>query len=167
MKNNKGVTLTMLVIIIIVLFIITGISVDTGVEFMNDVRVSRIVANMELVQAKVEIIYEEYQFQGENSEIDVLVGQKVNGNDIFRKISDDKTISENDRKLFENDNNLWYQWNASVLEEQGLDKNMLDNPENDVFWVNYATSEIIYSRGTVIDGVTYFSKDALETVLAR
>ena len=86
---------------------------------------------------------------------------------IFRKISDDKTISENDRKLFENDNNLWYQWNASVLEEQGLDKNMLDNPENDVFWVNYATSEIIYSRGTVIDGVTYFSKDALETVLAR
>ena len=167
MKNNKGVTLTMLVIIIIVLLIITGVSVNTSITFMNDIRVGRIVANMELIQAKVETIYEEYQFQGENKKDEVLVGTEVTSSEILAIISNETTISDVDKNLLENNSNMWYKWDLNVLKEQRLDEKMLDNPNIDFFWVNYENSKIIYSKGTIIGDTSYFSKDALEAVLAR
>lgn len=167
MKSDKGVTILMLVITIIVLMIIAGISINTSVFFMNNVRVGRIVANMELVQAKVEIIYEEYQFQGENRKEEVLVGDLVQGEEIRNQISDkDKALLQTHygEGIFES--NLWYKWDRNTLKEQGLDMNMLD-AEDAIFWVNYEYSEIIYSIGTIIDNTSYYSKVGLESVLAR
>lgn len=167
MKSDKGVTIVMLVITVIVLIIIAGISINTSVSFMNDVRVGRIVANMELVQAKVEVIYEEYQFQGENSKHKVLIGTAVEGSTIAKQISgEEKSLLKTSYGEAFFTSTLWYAWDRDTLKEQGLDINMLDDKDA-IFWVNYEYSEIIYSIGTVVDNMEYYSKTGLESVLSR
>lgn len=74
LKNNKGVTLVVLVITIIVLTILTGGVIKTIFSVMYNLRAGRIVANMSLVQAKAETIYEEYQFYNDKS---CLKGEKI------------------------------------------------------------------------------------------
>lgn len=72
-RNDKGITMLVLVITIVILVILTGVSINTGYSVLRDIRVGRIVSNMVLVKAKVETIYEEYQFSGDEKD---LVGER-------------------------------------------------------------------------------------------
>ena len=72
-RNDKGITMLVLVITIVILVILTGVSINTGYSVLRDIRVGRIISNMVLVKAKVETIYEEYQFSGDEKD---LVGEK-------------------------------------------------------------------------------------------
>jgi len=59
MKNNKGITLMSLVIAILLLFIISSVAVNTGINVYNQIRVENFISKMKLIQAKVDNISEE------------------------------------------------------------------------------------------------------------
>ncbi len=157
-KKEKGVTLVTLVITIILLGILAGVSANTGYSVIKDMRIGRIIANMTLVRAKVETIYEQYQFSEEEED---LVGTKVTEIDF---------LSEEEKKLIEEKagntefaNLVWYEWNANDLRSQGLDVNLLGNDEK--FYINYENSEIIYSKGTAYrTKIKYYSMTGLNYI---
>lgn len=164
LKNNKGITMMMLVVTVIVLIILTGVSVQTGKVSTRDTKVARKVADMKLVKAKVEVIYEQNRFNGES-----LIG--VNEVEWF---TDDLDIelSEEEKNLIVKDRNekdmskwLWYMWDREILMSQGLDPNMLS--DNQYYFVNYATGEILYTAGTIYDNQKYYSLTGLEAMLAE
>lgn len=63
MKNNKGVTLIVLSITIIVLLIIAAISIYNGVEMIQRAKLEELRTNMLLIEAKVREYVEEVNFK--------------------------------------------------------------------------------------------------------
>lgn len=161
LKNNKGVTILALVITIILLLILAGVSVNTGFSVVKDVRVGRMLSNMALVQAKVEVIGEEYHFH--NNDTDYLVGEEVFRIDSATHQLENIKLSDEERNMIAQKAEVseadlfnweWFKWDANILEAQGLDKKMLD--ENEFFYVNYEHAEIVSSEGTSYDNTHYF-----------
>lgn len=158
-KNNRGITMIMLVVTIIVLLILTGVSINTSETFMTDIRASRIISNMELVKSKAENIYEANQFDSENNS---LIGTTVTLSTSIISSEENKLIKD---KTGKNISELvWYRWDRNTLTSLGLDEKMLDSAE-DYFYVNYENSEVVCSSGTKFDGVTYYSMIGLKYML--
>lgn len=59
MKNNKGITLIVLIITVILLTIIGGVSVYYGINSYEESKVIRFETNMKILQKKVDLVLEE------------------------------------------------------------------------------------------------------------
>ena len=162
-KSEKGVTLLILAITIIVLFILMGVSVNTGYNTLTNVRAGRVISNMNLIKVKLEDIYEEAQFNDDES---LFVGV---GN---TKYSLAEILNQNNmpgfKDEFDNYNEIstirnWYEWNESILKSQGLDTKILK--DGGKIFVNYESSEVIYTKGATVDNNQYYyTLTALENV---
>ena len=147
-KENKGVTIISLVLTIVILVILTSVSFTTGSSLIKNTRIGRILSSMNLVKAKAEMRYEEYQFS-ENEEI---LGTKATGIVNISQYEKDlitEKLNEENITPDEFDNWDWYIWNKTDLTKEGLDSNML--AENECFYVNYKYNQILYSAGTAHD----------------
>lgn len=63
-KKNEGVTLISLVITIVVMFILIGVTIESGSELLRTSKFKTIQTNMMLIQSRAEVIYEKYTFDG-------------------------------------------------------------------------------------------------------
>lgn len=164
-KNEKGVTMLILVITIIVLFILMGVSVNTGYSTLKNIRVGRIIANLDLIKIKVEAIYENYQFTGDEDFLISADNKKYN----LLEISNQNPMYGVREEIDDYRNiaslNNWYEWDKNILKSQGLDTKILDNGGK--IFVNYEMSEIIYTKGATMDNDKFYYtlsgiKDAFE-----
>ena len=57
--NNKGITLITLVITIIVIVILASVATYSGVQVIESSKLTRFTAEMKLIQAKINEIYED------------------------------------------------------------------------------------------------------------
>lgn len=149
-KNNRGITILGLIITILILVILTGVSINMGFSTIKEIRVGRIISNMTMVKAKVETIYEENQFNQTP-----LIGEATTLLELSK---------EEKERVGMDDSWNWYKWTSVTLQNQGLDPQML--AENEFFLVNYEHAEIVYSKGTSLDGkITYHSLTGLRYAL--
>lgn len=143
MRNQKGITLVMLVITIIVLIIITSVTVYTGTGVIKRANLQNLNTNMLLLQAKTKTLEEESSFNKDESN---LKGKKVSeitdNNKITQLISDN--IIENPEK--------YYLLSQEDLNSMGLEKVKVEEG----YLVNYETAEIIYLKGFEANGETYY-----------
>ena len=58
MKNQKGITLTTLVITIVVMIIIAGVTTYSGFESIKSAQTTIFTQELEMIQAKVNVIHE-------------------------------------------------------------------------------------------------------------
>lgn len=137
LKNEHGITLTILVVTIIVILILASVGIYNSEYLVRDTKAKSIISNMYLVKGKVETIYEEYQFSA-NAEL--LIGTQVAQGEISLFPSKYGAVLDNNTKDF------WYTWNKENLETVGLSPEMLSNDEVK-YIVNYATGEVIYTKG--------------------
>ncbi len=166
LKNNRGVTILALVVTIVIILMLAGISLNSGFSVVDDMRVGRVITNMTLVQAKVQIINEKYSFDNHIT----LVGAgpyKISSSNQLENI----TMSQKEIKLIADKANVseadvlnwnWYKWNNSDLVSQNLDKNMLGDSE--YFYVNYEHAEILYSNKTSKNNLDYYSMTGLKNI---
>lgn len=134
LKNQKGITLAMLVITIIVLLIITSITIYTGSNIIQKANLQNLNTNMLLIQAKVKTIGEDYRF---NKDTQKLKGQKVSeitGNAQIAKLIDNKVIDSPES---------YYLLSQGDLDTLGLEGIKIE----DGYLVNYETEEVIYVKG--------------------
>lgn len=129
LKNNKGVTLTVLVVTIIVIIILAGVTISSSDSLIKNTKVKNMVTNMYLIQAKAEALYEEYQFN--NTDTDNYVGSPT-----ADVTSYGESAGAEDK---------WYIWDQTTITQLGFDENMLSSGGD--FIVNYATGEVIYTKG--------------------
>lgn len=100
LKNEKGITILVLVITIVIMIIITGVSVNNGFLVVKEVRLGRIISNMTMLKAKAETIYEQNQFNQTP-----LVGT-------ISTIKPDLSEKEKNMLGEDVDNWTWYKWDA-------------------------------------------------------
>lgn len=97
MRSNKGITLAVLVITIVVLLIIASISIGTGNKVIKSSELENMITNMLLIEAKALECVEEVNFKlgPNNQKIDEITSIRENvyeyGNDNSAKL---KKISE-------------------------------------------------------------------------
>lgn len=59
MKKNKGVTLVSLVVVILILFILSSVTIQVGIRVYNEAKVENYVSRLKVIQAKVDNLAEE------------------------------------------------------------------------------------------------------------
>ncbi len=72
-KSEKGITMVMLIITVIVLVILAGIGLSAGRNLLKKSELEDRVAQMQMIQAKVEEVYNEHLYNGTE-----LLGTEVN-----------------------------------------------------------------------------------------
>ena len=139
MRNQKGITLITLMLTMIIIFVLGAISVYTGVEAYKTIKIQNFMAQMRVIQERVNLICEEwknwdgYDVSGDDSAdannfnlyIDAYLREKNAGiakqraseatypefNDII--ISPDKTILTGNDKVITN----YYHFSSEELEK--------------------------------------------------
>ena len=98
-KKNEGVTLISLVITIVVMFILIGVTIESGTELLRTSKFKTIQTNMMLIQSRAEVIYEKYTFDGTlsfNSAQVAIINQNTSGTPEQQAM----TKELNDRQFF-------------------------------------------------------------------
>ncbi len=149
-RNEKGVTLVLLAIIVIVLSILTTVTIREIGTLMNNVRLETMSTNLLLIQAKAKVIYEKSNFHDDDS---LLKGQKVSeitNNDALDDIITNGIISTSEEYY-----DSYYLWDKQTINE--LELNIPDMKDEEFFIVNYVTEEVVTSKGYKhTDNIKYY-----------
>lgn len=116
MKKNKGITMVTLVIMVIILLILSGVSVNIGKISVTNYKDKILETEAKEVQTAVITQYQKYLAVKDTN---LLLGTKC------------------DRNGNENQNGEYYLLNKSILEKLGMDK------VKDTYIVKYNTGEVI------------------------
>lgn len=99
LRNEKGVTMAMLIITVIVMVVVASIAMTAGSNLRKKTELADRVSQMQLIQAKAEEIYNEHLYKGSK-----LIGQEV-------------TLNEGD----EIRNEKWYKLSSEDMKSMGID----------------------------------------------
>ncbi len=150
MKKESGITLAALVITIIVIFILASISINYGVDTLNESKAKNLAAAVEMVEQAIAEQYikaTELNLLGikksEGNQPSVFVGTIVNPNELptisdsieFQLKADLEAKNENDITYDES----YYRLTPTDLEELKIESNE-DNQYT--YIVNYSTGEV-------------------------
>lgn len=151
LKNEKGITLIVLIITVIVLIVLATVTIQEVGGVMNQIDRENITTNLLLIQAKAKVLKEKASF---NSDDTILKGQKVSeivNNAKIEELKTEGVIDASDENY-----DKYYLLDKQAIEELeiGIDK----MSEGDFYIVNYATEDVIYPNGYMnADGETYYS----------
>ena len=154
-NNQKGVTLLILVIMIIVMLIIAGITIYSGTETIKRAGLENLKTNLLLIQGKVELVSQHVDMKEKDAK---LTGTKLADmkEDEVIKAFLEKQIIDSESK----DSDFY------VLKEQDLKDLELSNiqMESGMYYiVDYKTNDIITTKGyTATDGQTYYKLTDIE-----
>lgn len=101
LKNEKGITMAMLIVTVVVMVIIATIAVSTGNNLVKKSELADRVSQMQLIQAKAEEIYNEHLYSNTK-----LLGEEV-------LIDSDNNSATPEEK--------WYKLSKEDLEKMGID----------------------------------------------
>lgn len=99
LRNEKGVTMAMLIITVIVMVVVASIAMTAGSNLRKKTELADRISQMQLIQAKAEEIYNEHLYKGSK-----LLGQEV-------------TLNEGD----EIRNEKWYKLSSEDMKSMGID----------------------------------------------
>lgn len=143
MKNNKGITLSILVLTVVVLGIIAASVVYTGTNVYTYMKKNEFVAQMQIIHGKVEIMNKEVTsgitYQNAGIDIQTLDAEtKTKITDIFNEYS--VTEEEQEQYLY---------FDSSELEKIGV----IESHQNVI--INFETKSVYSLDGIEIKGIQY------------
>lgn len=139
-KDEKGITLISLAITIIVLAIITGIAVSASTDSIKSAKKTAFITELEMIQEKVNTIYEKRKLNEEDIAYYNSLGQDVSN------VGDPKLL-----EILKGQSSMGYLY----FSKEDLKKLDLDNISQDVI-INFSTRDVVSTTGIEIDGNTYY-----------
>ncbi len=172
LKNNKGITLTTLVITIIILLILSSITVFGGMSLIKRANVESLKTNMLLIQAEAKAIAEEVNFrenalntedQDNETKINAIRAELLEGQ---TQVSTDATIKNKMNFLgTEEDLSNYYALTQEALQNMHVDTKV---PEGEYYVVEYNFEsldvKVYYTKGYNYKGTTYHALSDLEEI---
>ncbi len=153
-KQDKGITLLVLAITIVVMLIIAGISLYEGKNIVKNAQLENIKTNMLLIQAKGKIIAEEANFNKTTTESGEEQIQYL-GIELNVAVENDSILSNSISNVLQSEEMDKYY----VLEQQDLDTmglNKIETSDGVYYLINYETEEVIYIPGYTYEDNTYY-----------
>lgn len=141
-KNNKGITMISLVIVVLLMIILASITAYESNELISIARVQSVTTDLLLIQAKVRIINEKVVF--ENDEIEkqnLLKGTMlIKGDSVLEEMLEKGIIKDTEYQ-----DNTYYLLSKEDLIDMGLDG--IDVSDDEKLVVDYEHEEVIYVKG--------------------
>lgn len=146
MKNNKGITLIALTVMIIIILILVSITTTTGLNVIKESRYHKAIAEMKIMQTKVNELYDEDK--------NGIYGEDIN--------LEDSEIMSAYNLVHKSDSNIgpigdFKYWSADYIKNT-LD---VDGVDGD-YIINIKTRTVIYIEGIEIDDDVFYSLDEIE-----
>lgn len=147
-KNNKGITLVSLVIVIVVMFIIASITVNISFDRFEINNLKKMLSDLELLEDKVNNYYLEY------NELPIV---RDSENNAIKYTYKSLGFEENS-----GDNDNYYIINLEALDKgialnYGKDGFEKQNNSDDVYIINEQSHNIYYAKGIEMKGKYYYS----------
>jgi Tfp pilus assembly protein PilE len=145
-SNQKGITLIALAVMIVVLTILTGITINYGKSTIEKAKLENVKTNMLLLQGKLKTYAEQAKFQGVDS-----IEKLEEFSKICTKVSSNSTVTSKAKKAGISDVSSWYYFTSAQLEYLGLKD--IQNSEGEFivkFDIENATvndSDVVYTTG--------------------
>lgn len=161
MKNQKGITLVVLVITIVIMLILITTGITYGSHSIAEVQLQNFSYELQQIQGRVEHIYQKMTME-DNPTYATLNGEPLGVNmgysdaalDILQEIRGinyrDITI-QGDPEFYAGTNLSMYRYFSKKDLEKTLD---IKNPKHDVI-INFKTREVISVDGVVCDDIEY------------
>lgn len=175
LKNNKGITLTTLVITIIILLILSSITVFGGMSLIKRANVESLKTNMLLIQAEAKAIAEEVNFRENalnNEDKDYETKKNAIRTELLEgqiQVSTDDNIKNKMGFLTDEEkNNLsnYYALGKKTLQQMHVDPKV---PNGEYYVVSYNFDnldvKVYYTKGYNYKGKTYYALSELEEVI--
>ncbi len=167
-KSDKGITLTVIIITIIIMGIIFAVTIRTGDDLLRNTQKDRLRTNMYLIKARAESLLSDYLFDFENP-LDNSISNETKAKYLkgivitdFAKVkSVGFEVSSSDFSgVF-----IYCEWNLSVLKEQGISTSNIANNESFIIQYSPTTDEVNVAsvRGfSEKNGLTYHKLSEFE-----
>lgn len=139
-KNEKGITLVVLAITIIVMTILATVVTYSALDSLRTAQKNAFISEMEMVQAKVNVIYEKMQNNTQDIEYYNSLGQDIS-------VLGDETLI----KILGNSSRDGFKY----FSKEDLKNLELEDINQEVI-INFSTREVISTRGIKIGGVMYY-----------
>lgn len=140
LQNERGITLVSLVLIIIVVMILSGATIYSGMSTIKNTNKTSFISELEIIQAKVNTIYEKRNTNTSDMNFYDAIGQPLSVVEQEKLNNALNGISQEGFKFF----------NKTDLEKLGL-----SNIKQDVL-INFNTREVVSLTGIEIDGIKYY-----------
>lgn len=162
MKNEKGITLIVLIVTILLMVIIAGIAVSYGTSSLESVRFQNFSFELQQIQGKVDTIYEKIKLANEEEKANyITLGENVTeSSEAVETLKTVKRINYSNSNMSSSDREKYYYEDGVTyyryLSEEDL-KNELDITSNpgDVI-INFQTREVISVNGFEFEGKVYY-----------
>lgn len=150
-KSQKGITLVALIITIILMLILTGVTVYSGIDSYKNAQVSKFVAQMQLIQEKVDNI---------EREDGIVLGEPINHAETRENIGSYIAEYTND---YTNDYsggvsilNSWQDWRYFTKDDLKKDLD-LEDIDGDIA-IDFYKRTVISLNGVYYDGKTHHTQ---------
>ena len=143
MKSDKGITLIALIIMILIITILAGVIVNSGMGAYKEAKLTQFVARMNMIQSRVNVAYTDIKAENKKIEDYGVSADSVNGS-IKNKISN----------IIPGGNISDYRY----LSKTDLDQDLGLQDLNEEIIVNFNTREIYNLEGIEYDGVIYYNQ---------
>ena len=140
-KDNRGITLIVLITTVILMLILLSVGTYSGIDAYKTARVNKFVTQMQLLQAKIDDLYDD--------EIETMKLSEITTNEQRNTI----TVAFANLEITTSNTDSF----KVFTKEQILNYLEIDNAENDIL-VNFETREILDTVGIEYKGKTYYTQ---------
>lgn len=174
-KNEKGISMIVLVISIVVIMIIAGIGINIGFRMVNNTHEENIKTNMLLIKAKAKLCEEEVAFKTANKNNQTEIEQIQSQEYIGTKLANVENQPVDEKIDFLISNNIlpnpieeeqefltYYYLSQENLNSMGLSE--IKEKEGEYYFVKYDEEkiEVVFTKGyTDLDGNVYYTLSQL------
>lgn len=150
LKNEKGITITILIVTIIVMLILAGVIMSINMSLNKSADLKEIVSNMELIRSSASIYRDKYIDETVTKEEDGITTYTISDKFIGTKTNINNTSTDTMYKLLSYSNKsmlgdvpyYWFELSQDDLDTLGIDITL----NNDKYFVNYKTLSVAYCK---------------------
>lgn len=144
MKSEKGITLAVLTVTVIVLIIITGVVIQVGKEDIDSSKVTTFIARLKMMQAEVNVIYEKIK-AGDTSYLDYGASLGLLSQEKYDQIVNNALKGRSEEELAK-----FKYYSSSELKKMGI------NDIDEEMLINFTTNEVVSVNGVKDRNGTYY-----------
>ena len=172
-KENKGITITALVIMIIVIMLLAGITITQGSDLIKNTKVETYLTNMITIRSKAKVYAEEtnaevWDEEDKTSKREEIYSEKYK---LTKSSNQTDLIAKVDSKVNTGNGCECYDITTDALKDMGLDELASNSSNGDYVVVydssNYRNLEIIYVPGVKYKGTTYYTLSTLQEAIDK
>ena len=149
MKNEKGITLVALIIMVAILLIIASVSLYSGRDSLDNVNLNNFYMQLEIVQKRVDDIAatNEKYIDEDGNDIDIKnAGQELNQNQKAKLIKILEANNIDSTNIIENFRYFTVQEIKDILDLTEIDYNL---------FINFEKRIIVAEKGITVEGISY------------